>query len=121
MPYKTDLTDAEFALIQPLLQISAPAKTGRPRSDDRALLNGILWRLDNGAKWRAVPPEYGAWPTVYLRFRQWTEAGVWQRIIEILQSELRAKDRISFDFAAIDGTIVRAHKCAAGAKKNRPK
>ncbi|MBI5154846.1 transposase, partial [Candidatus Poribacteria bacterium] len=61
MPYKTDLTDEQFALINPLLDDfnSQFSGLGRPREEDRPLLDGILWRLDNGAKWRAIPAEYG--------------------------------------------------------------
>ena len=121
MPYKTDVTDEQFQLIKPVLdgynaQFSG---RGRPRAEDRPLLNGMLWRLDNGAKWRAIPLEYGKWYTIYARFREWAEAGVFEQVIASLQAQARAEDRISFDFAAIDGTIVRAHKSAAGAKKRK--
>lgn len=121
MPYKTDLADEQYHCIQPILdnynkQFSGK---GRPRCDDRPLLNAMLWRLDNGAKWRAVPPEYGGWSTVYHRFKEWTDAGVFAQIVEALQATARSKDRISFDLVAIDGTVVHAHKCAAGAAKKK--
>lgn len=121
MPYKTDLTDEEFERIRPILDDynRSYSGLGRPRKSDRALLNGMLWRLDNGAKWRAVPREYGKWITVYARFHKWSKDGVFDRIVSLLQADARAQDRISFDFAAVDGTVVRAHKSAAGAKKRR--
>ncbi len=124
MPYKTDVTDAQFERVRVFLAFFGPGprpgdspSRGRPRSDDRKLLDGILWRLDNGAKWRAIPAEYGPWSTVYARWRTWTDTGVWEKIIEALQADLNEEDRIDLDFAAMDGTIVRAHKCAAGAPK----
>lgn len=119
MPYRTDLTNAQYERLRPHLAPAVRPRRGRPRADDRRLLNAILWRLDNGAKWRALPAEYGPWPTVYLRFRQWTESGVWQRVLAELQAGARRDGALSFEFAALDGTSVRAHRCAAGARKKR--
>jgi transposase len=117
--YRTDLSDEQFDLIRPHLPPQKTNKRGRPRQPDRAVLNGIFWRLDNGAKWRAVPRQYGKWSTIYARFRLWTERGIWAKIVAALQAGARKEDRISFDFAALDSTIVRAHRCAAGAPKKR--
>ncbi|WP_425517307.1 transposase [Sphingomonas colocasiae] len=50
---------------------------GRRPEQNRAVVNGILWRLRCGAPWHDVPPKYGSWNTIYRRFRRWSEAGVW--------------------------------------------
>ncbi len=73
--------------------------------------------LSSGAAWRDLPERYGPWKTVHGRFRRWTQSGLFQRILEALEARARQADRIDFEFAAVDGSIVRAHKCAAGARK----
>src|SRR3954462_184540 len=78
MRHRHELSDTEWARLQPLLP---PRKPGRPRHDDRRLLNGILWKLATGVPWRDLPERYGPWQTVYTRFRRWTRAGVWDRLV----------------------------------------
>ena len=103
-----DLSDAEWAIIAPLL----PNKSrGVPRVDDRRVLNGIFWILRTGSPWRDLPERYGPYTTVYNRFNRWAKAGVWVRIFEALAA--RSPDALQF----IDSSIVRAHQHAAGGKK----
>lgn len=103
-----DLTDFEWALIQPLL----PNKPrGVPRVDDRRVLNGIFWVLRTGSPWRDLPGRYGPPTTIYNRFNRWAKAGVWLRIFE----ELSEKSPESLQF--IDSSIIRAHQHAASGKK----
>jgi putative transposase len=77
--YPSDLTDAEWALLAPLIP---PAKLGgRPRSVDiRRILNGLFYILRSGCAWRYLPREYGPWQTVYWYFRQWRLDGTWAHI-----------------------------------------
>jgi len=82
------LTDAEWALVQPLLPPQRPA-TGRPRHDHRAVLSGIVWVLRRHASWRAVPKECGKWEMVYKRYQLWRVEGRWQRIAAVLRIEER--------------------------------
>jgi transposase len=81
------------------------------------VLNGILWVLRTGAPWRDLPERYGPWQTVYSRFRRWREAGVWDRLLRELQREAAHDDTLDDSLAMIDGTSIRAHQHAAGAKK----
>ena len=75
-PYSTDLTDAAWALIAPLLP--AARTGGRPRTTDlRAVLNAIFYLLRTGCQWRLLPREFPAWGTVYHYFRTWKNTGVW--------------------------------------------
>lgn len=103
----------------PLLPPQRP-RTGRPAHDHRTILNGMLWILRTGAPWRDLPDRYGNWQTVYSRFRRWREAGIWDRILTALQREAAFDDELDGSLAMIDGTNIRAHHQAAGAKKGAP-
>src|SRR5260370_24941960 len=72
------LSDKEWAFIQPLLP--PPARVGRPRADDRRTIEGIVYVLITGCRWKDLPREYGAPTTVWRRLKCWGEAGVWERI-----------------------------------------
>lgn len=86
--YESDLTDAEWARIEPLLPPEKPV--GKEREVDlRVVLNGIFYRADNGIKWRALPPEFGAWQTVYGYFRLWVRLGIWEQMNTVLVQEVR--------------------------------
>jgi transposase len=80
------LTDEVWALLEPLLPSQKPP-LGRPRRDHRTMLAGMLWVLGSGASWRDLPEEeFGPWQTVYGRYRKWCREGLWQRIMEVLDS-----------------------------------
>jgi transposase len=81
------------------------------------VLNGIVWVLRTGAPWRDLPERYGPWQTVYSRFRRWREAGLWDRILRTLQAEAAHDDTLDGALTMIDGSSIRAHQQAAGAKK----
>jgi len=112
-----ELTDPEFVLLQSLLPPERSGKPGKPFQSHRRILNGIFWVLHTGAPWRDVPPEFGKWSTVYERFRRWRQSGLFQKILDRLEAQSRRADRIDFAFSAVDGSNVRAHRCAAGARK----
>jgi len=114
-----DLTNEQWDRLQPLLPPEKPA-TGRPSLSHRQVLNGILWVLRTGAPWRDLPERYGKWPTVYSRFRRWQQAGVWQRLLSQVQALVDAHGELDWELHFVDGTIVRAHQHAAGAKKAPP-
>jgi transposase len=110
-----ELSDEQFALLEPLLP---PKKaTGRPRSDDRTVLNGLLWKMSTGASWRDIPERYGPWQTVYERFRLWRDDGTWLRIVTALQAQMDAQGQVDWSQFNIDGTSIRASRAAGGARK----
>ena len=113
MRHRHELTETVWAQLQPLLP---PRQAGKPRQDDRRIINGILWKLATGAPWRDLPERYGPWQTVYTRFRRWTHAGVWDQIFAAVQRYADAAGRIDWEVHFVDGTVVRAHQHAAGAK-----
>jgi transposase len=110
-----ELTDEQWEKLQPLLPPQKP-KRGRPAEDHRRILNGILWILRTGAPWRDLPERYGPHGTVSSRFYRWRVAGIWQRILEALQQQADATGQINWEVHSVDGTVIRAHQHAAGAK-----
>lgn len=109
------LRDDQWRIVQPLLP--AHHGPGRPPKDQRLVLDGILWILGTGAPWRDLPERFGPWKTVYERFRAWTRIGVFDAVLSALESCRHADGGIDWQLFAIDSTIVRAHKAAAGAEK----
>ena len=86
-PVAAPLTDAEWERVRPLLPPQRPP-VGRPRRDQRTVLDGILWVLGTGSSWRDVPRErFGPWETVYGRYREWRKDGRWQRVLEALRAD----------------------------------
>lgn len=108
------LTDAQWERLSPLLPPQR-AHTGRPARDHRAMLSAILWVLRTGAPWRDLPERFGPWSTAWSRFRRWTAAGVWPRVLEALQQTADRDGRLDWQTHHVDGTVVRAHQHAAGA------
>jgi len=113
-----DLTDEEWALLEPLLPSQAPRKA-RPWRDHRQVVNGVLWRTRTGSPWRDLPVSYGRWKTVYNRHRRWSADGTWAGVLRELQ---RGCDQDEEQWAvAVDSTVVRAHQHAAGAPHLPPR
>ena len=112
-----ELTDEQFERIEWLLPVRVGPAGGRPWEDHRMIINGVLWILRTGAPWRDVPERYGPWQTVYDRFNHWRKDGTWDKVVAHLQAELEAKAGIDWSMFCIDGTNVRAARCAAGALK----
>lgn len=111
-----ELTDEQWAMVEPLIPARA-ARTGRPASNRRIVLNGIFWLLHTGAPWRDLPERFGPWQTIYHHFAKWRREGVFARIVEALQIKLDRRGLIDWDLWCIDGANVRAARAAAGADK----
>lgn len=109
------VTDAEWALIADAFP--EPAATGRPRRDPRRVLDGILWVLRTGSPWRDLPDEFGTWKTAWRMFDQWTSDGTLDEILRRLQGSFATAGAIDKRLWCIDGTTVRAARCAAGGGK----
>ncbi len=86
--YPSDLTDAEWAIIEPLLV--PPTRLGAPRRVDlRAVIDAILYKLRTGCQWRYLPADFPNWVTVYYHFRRFGDTGTWERINTTLRRDLR--------------------------------
>ena len=105
------LSDAQWALLEPLIEACRP-KGKTPPQDLRRTVSAILWRHQNGAKWRAVPEELGPWWRAAQIFIRWARAGVWERLLTLVQER-----GITLGMVFLDGTSVRAHQKAAGARR----
>lgn len=87
-PYPSDLSDAEWDLIRPLVDV--PASTDAPRQLDlRVIVNGILYLNRTGCQWPMLPREFGNWSSVYYYFRKWKRDGTWQRVNTTLREQVR--------------------------------
>src|SRR5205807_190161 len=116
---REELSDRRWEQLRPLLPPQKP-RTGRPNNDHRTVLSGMLWILRTGAPWRDLPPRFGAWATVASRFYRWRKAGIWQRLLERLQQQSDQAGVLDWSLHFVDGTVVRAHQHAAGAKRSTP-
>src|SRR5215470_18007881 len=88
--YPSDLTDAQWELLEPL--IPHPSLQGRrPFVSRREVANAILYVLRSGCPWRMLPHEYPKWQTVYYNFRRWEREGVWDRILHTLRMRMRTR------------------------------
>jgi len=88
MPYPSDLTDREWAILEPLLP-KHPAK-GQPwRYPLRMMVNAMFYILRSGCAWRMLPHEFPPWETVYSRYRLWNKRGVWHKVLDVLRSRAR--------------------------------
>jgi transposase len=106
---RTVLSDVQWERIAPLL----PGKKGDPgRSgeNNRRFVEGVLWVVRTGAPWRDLPDCFGKWFSVWKRFRRWALKGVFERLFHALS------DEPDFEYALIDGTIIKVHRHATGAK-----
>ena len=86
--YPSDLTDAQWSLIEPLLP--AAKSGGRARTVNlREVINGIHSLSRSGCAWRLLPPDWLPWGTVHWYYRQWRRDGTWQRLHDTLRGQVR--------------------------------
>ncbi len=105
------LTDVQWTMLEPLVEACRPhAKV--PPSHLRRTMSAILWRHENGAKWRALPAELGPWWMAAQTFIRWARLGVWERLLSLVQER-----GVQLGMTFLDGTSVRAHQKAAGARR----
>jgi len=105
------LTDAQWFRLEPLIEACRP-KGKTPPQDLRRTLSAILWRHENGAKWRAVPADLGPWSRAAQMFIRWARLGVWDRLLLLAQEQ-----GVQLGMTFLDGTSIRAHQKAAGAAR----
>ena len=116
---KRVLTDEQWARIAPHLPEHPPSpKGGRPRADDRACFEGILWLLRSGARWQDIPVDLPSGSTCWRRLQEWAAGEVLEHIQAILVRELDALGRVDLGELLADATFIRAKK--GGSKSARP-
>jgi putative transposase len=113
-PEKDDPTiwrvdDALWALVAPLLKSDkVRKKPGRPRRDDRALFDGLIWLARTGAQWSQLPREFGPKSTVHERFTEWTTSGALERAWAALLRTYDGEIGLDWTWLAADGCLVKA-------------
>ena len=105
------LTDAQWAVLEPLIEAVRPAAKVPSQCLQRTI-SAIMWRHDNGAKWRAVPNDLGPWWMAAQTFIRWSRLNVWERLLTLVQEQ-----GVQLGMTFLDGTSIRAHQKAAGAAK----
>ena len=105
------MTDAQWALIEPLLP-SSKGKRSRPFRDHRQVVEGIVHRYRTGCPWRDVPDRFGPWKTLWKRHARFSKDGTWDRILERLLAEADAAGHIDWRLS-LDSTVSRVHQHAA--------
>jgi transposase len=117
MSKKEELTDEQWAILEPLIPETARRADGRGRPqvhDNRAVLNGVLWVLRTGAAWADLPDRFPSGSTCFRRFSRWVKTGVMRGVLEALARHLEEYGKINLSECFIDGTF-------AVAKKGAPK
>jgi len=116
---KVELTDAQWARILPLLpKPKAKPKGGRPRANDRDVMEGILWVLRSGARWRDMPDRYPAYATCWRRLGEWERADLWLSLWRAFLKDLDEAQQLDWSEAFMDGTFAPAKKGALASEKH---
>lgn len=108
------LSDEAWAALEPLVEACRPKGKVAPR-DLRRTIEAIVWRCQNGAKWRSVPEALGPWHRAAQLFIRWSKLGAWRRLLAMAQ-----KKGVRLGMVHLDGTTIRAHAKAAGARTAAP-
>ena len=114
------LTDEHWDRIAPMLpRARRSPKGGRPRADDRECLEGILWLLRTGARWRDIPVDLPSGSTCWRSLRDWADAGVLEDIQAALVQQLEELGKLDLRELFADATFIRAKKGARRSAKRR--
>jgi transposase len=104
-------------LLEPLLP--RRNRLGRPRVDDRRTLNGILYVLRTGCRWKDLPPEYGSPVTCWRRLKTWQERGVWTKVLRVLLGQWHKRGRLKRTHSYLDGSSAPVTRGALALAKPR--
>jgi transposase len=102
------LTDEQWALLSLMLPTQRPGPASK--LGDRYFIDAVLYRAKAGIPWRDLPEHFGPWKTVYNRFANWADRGVWGKVFKALQLDVDPTGSI------LDGSVIRAHQDSSGAK-----
>ena len=112
--------DGLWALLAPILKSDkARKKPGRPRRDDRAIFDGLIWLARTGSQWSQLPRAFGPKSTVHERFTEWTTSGALARAWAVLLHAYDAEIGLDWEWQAADGCIVKAPFGTKGARARR--
>lgn len=101
--------DALWAELEPILRVDKPRrKPGRPRRDDRAIFDGLIWLARTGSQWSQLPSRFGPKSTVHARFSEWVATGRLERAWAVLLAQYDEELGLDWEWQAADGCIVKA-------------
>lgn len=103
-----EISDKQWNTIQK--HIPKPARTGRPRCDDRTTINGIMFVLVTGCRWREMPEKYGSKSTAHLRFQTLQQKGTWKKILSGIIKSTHKQGKLNLQKISVDSTTVPAKK-----------
>lgn len=108
-----DITNEQWEIIAPIIKIPARKnRQGRPRRNDRPILDGVLWILRTGAPWKDLPDRYPPYQTCHRRFKEWSEREIFAEILAALAQDMEKRGKIKLEECFIDGTFSSAKKGA---------
>ena len=109
-----DLTDAQWAILRPLIPepIRRRDGRGRPWIPSRDVLCGILWILRTGARWKDLPDRYPSYQTCHRRFQDWVDKGIFGRVMRALVRDLESRGKLELAECFADATFASAKKGA---------
>ncbi len=107
---RQEISDEVWAVLEPLLP--AVKTKGRPWTDHRLAVEGMVWKYRTGAPWRDVPARFGKWNSIYKRFDRWAGDGTWDRLLAQVHTLTDAAGALDW-VVSIDSTITRVHQHGA--------
>jgi transposase len=118
-PYPSDLTAHQFKILAPLL-VPRRRRTGRPPADLKNVVDGILYVLSTGCRWRDIPHDYGVSDTTcYRYFRQWIKTGTLQKVFVFLKEQAHRRNYLHWRNAYLDASVVKSKKGARNTADTR--
>jgi transposase len=106
------ITNEQWELAEPIIRKKRLGKWGRPRIDDRKILDGILWILKTGAQWSYLPRRYPPYQTCHRRFQEWIDRGIFDEILETLAMDMEYRGKLRLKDCFLDGAFASAKKGA---------
>jgi transposase len=112
--------DDLWVLLEPILRVDKPrTKPGRPRRDDRAIFDGLIWLARTGAQWSQLPREFGPKSTVHERFSEWIATGALEQAWAALLRAYDGEVGLDWSWLAADGCLVKAPFGKKGVRARR--
>ena len=106
---RIELSNREWLCVLLHLTTLRGIRLGSPEQC-RKFVSAVLWILRTGAQWRALPAEHGKWNSIFKRYSRWCANGIWDELLTTIAEQADLQD------VSIDGSVIRAHACAAGAR-----
>jgi transposase len=103
-----EITDKQWNMIMP--HLPRPAKTGRPRADDRTMINAIMFVLITGCRWIDLPARYGSKSSAHRRFQDLQQKGVWKKILTCAIKSAHNQNKLNLQKISVDSSSIHAKK-----------